>query len=69
MVRCLFSDMIYKMLKAACMNKSEQKYPRAGSKQGNMFYGFEGSKSRDITEVLTSNAELFSCELSSDFAE
>ena len=51
------------------MNKSEQKYPRAGSKQGNMFYGFEGSKSRDITEVWHFNAELFGCELSSDFAE
>ena len=53
MVRCLFSDMMYKMLKAACMSKSKQKCPPAGSKQENMFYGFEGSKSRDITEVLT----------------
>ena len=35
------------------MSNSEQKWPRAGFKQGIMFYGFEGSKSRDITEVLT----------------
>ena len=53
MVRCLFSDMMYKMLKATCMSNSEQKCSRACSKQGIMFYGFERSKSREITEVLT----------------
>ena len=49
----VFSDMMYKMLKATSMSNSEQKCPRACSKQGIMFYGFERSKSREITEVLT----------------
>ena len=53
MVWCLFSDMMYKMLKVTPMSSCEQKCPRAWSKQGIMFYGFERSKSREITEVLT----------------
>ena len=53
MVRCLFSDMMYKILKATSISSSEQKCPRACSKQGIMFYGFERSKSREITKALT----------------